>query len=265
MNTEYIHTKIPNEDDSGQIPSVTPYLLEGTQNPCVIVCPGGGYCHLADHESGNIARWLNSIGFSAFVLTYRVAPSLYPSQLFDGQRAVQYVRAHHERFGIDKNRVLMLGSSAGGHLVAMVSAYTVEGDPDSNDIVSREHSRPDGAILCYPVISMTENCHMGSVYYLIGDESNTELREKLSIEKQVHKDMPPIFIWHTMEDETVPVYNTLAMVMAYEKQGLSASCHIYPRGKHGLGLARDVSYTKHWTAECECWLSEMGFKKEKQV
>lgn len=241
-------------------PALTPYLLEGSGHPVVIVCPGGGYVMRADHEGEPIAQWLNSIGISAFVLRYRVAPYAYPCALLDLQRAIRTVRHDAERFGIDPERIGVLGFSAGGHLVSTAGTRFDEGQPDAEDEIERQSSRPDLLMLCYPVISMRDPItHDGSRMYLLGADPDPEQLHRLSNDEQVTEHTPPTFLWHTSDDEAVPVENSLRFATALRSRGVPFDLHVYAHGRHGLGLANDDSHVGGWTGACASWLRLNGF------
>lgn len=243
-------------------PSLTPYLVEGAKG-VVIVCPGGGYTHLADHEGRPIAERLNEAGISAFVLRSRLAPYHYPAQLHDVQRAVRVVRAHHKQLGVAPDKIAVLGFSAGGHLAGM--AATMYDDPDATvengDAIDALSCRPDAAVLCYPVVSMIESCtHQGSCQNLTGfPDAPQEMRSRLSLERRVSDTTPPVFLWHTAEDDCVPVDNSLRFARAMHEKNRPFSLHIYPHGRHGLGLAAETPLACAWMDETIRWLKDLGF------
>lgn len=243
-------------------PSLTPYLVEGAKG-VVIVCPGGAYSHLADHEGGPIAERFNEAGISAFVLRYRLTPYHYPAQLQDVQRAIRVVRLHCGQIGVAPDKIAVLGFSAGGHLASM--AATMYDDPDSivknGDEADALSCRPDAAILCYPAVSMIERCtHQGSCCNLTGfEDAPQELRERLSAERRVSDTTPPVFLWHTAEDAGVPVENSLRFAQAMHEHNRPFSLHVYPHGRHGLGLATETPLTGAWMGEAICWLQDLGF------
>lgn len=234
-------------------PNMTPFLLADTYAPCVIVCPGGGYGGKAEHEGPPIARWLNSIGYHAFVLDYRVAPYRQPAPQLDLQRAIRHVRYYSEKYNVRKDSIGVLGFSAGGHLVTSVSVFFDYGRDDSDEI-DKVSCRPDFTIPCYPVIDMESFGHQGSTDNLLGKNASPELKEKYSLYKQVTKDTPPAFLWHTYDDSAVPVRNSIEYAKALEANGVECSLHIYPHGPHGLGLASDWEDVSTWTKLCEYWL-----------
>jgi acetyl esterase/lipase len=240
-------------------PALTPYLVEGTGNAAVIICPGGGYGMRAAHEGEPIAHWLNSLGISAFVLRYRVAPYTYPSALLDAQRAIRYVRCHSQTMGIDAHRIGILGFSAGGHLTASTGTHYDKGNPNATDSIDRESCRPDLLILCYPVISMKgPYTHEGSRLNLLGPHPDPTLIELMSNEVQVTEDTPPTFLWHT-SDDPVAVENSLLFASALSQHKVPFDLHVYAKGQHGLGLAEEDEHVRTWTDVCAIWLKRNGF------
>lgn len=240
-------------------PSITPYLLSGEQNSCVIVCPGGGYEYRADHEGEPIAQMLNDNGISAFVLNYRVAPYHHPVELMDAKRAIRYVRFHAKRFGIDPEKIGILGFSAGGHLTTTALEHFDYGCDDGDEI-DRVSSRPDAGVLCYAVISLVNCTHIGSRMKLLGAYDNhSVLPAELSGELSVRDDMPPVFLWHTAADTCVPVQNSLNMALALQQKKIPYELHIFPDGEHGLGLAQQMPGADQWPALLAKWLHRIGF------
>ncbi|WAM34280.1 alpha/beta hydrolase [Caldicellulosiruptor morganii] len=251
------------DDQHAFVPYLEPYLIEnGTQNPCIIVFPGGGYTHRAEHEAIPVAKWLNSIGISAFVLHYRVSPYRYPAASFDAKRAVRLVRYSAKSFNIDPKRIGVLGFSAGGHLASIVGTLFDEGDRKNPDPVERVSCRPDCMVLCYPVISMAEFAHEGSRKALLGQSPDPALIWTLSTHNMVTGSTPPTFLWHTADDGSVRVENSLLFAMALSKHNVPFELHIFPHGKHGLGLARGIPFVEKWTELCEKWLENIGFIKK---
>lgn len=241
-------------------PALLPFLLErpdGEPTGCIVVCPGGGYGMRANHEGEPIARWLNSIGLSAVVLRYRVSPYRHPCPLLDAQRAIRYVRATAADWKIDPERVGILGFSAGGHLASSASVHFDEGDPEAEDAIDRQSCRPDAQILCYPVISYSAG-HTGSFFNLLGQEPDEALLEQLSSDRQVKANTPPAYIWHTADDEIVPLDNVLLMSKGLRAKGIPHELHVFESGKHGLGLAERQPDVAEWTKLCERWLIRLG-------
>jgi pectinesterase len=248
--------------DPLDVPTLTPFLplKEKATGAAVIVCPGGGYGHLADHEGAPVAEWLNSIGITAFVLKYRLGPRYHhPAPLEDAARAIRTIRAHGAEWKIDPKRIGILGFSAGGHLAATIATHFDSGKPGASDPIERVSSRPDLAILIYPVITMGEKTHAGSKKNLLGDNPTPELVALLSNEKQVTAETPPTFLVHTMTDPGVPVDNTLLFVAALRNAGVPFELHLYERGPHGFGLGGNDPILSTWPARCADWLRVHGF------
>lgn len=247
-------------------PYMTPYLLQnGTPHGAVIVLPGGGYRGRADHEGDPVAVWLNSVGLSAFVVHYRVAPYRHPCPLLDAQRAIRLVRHHAKEWNIDPDRIGILGFSAGGHLAASASTHFDEGNPEAKDPAERHSCRPNASILCYPVISFKEFHHEGSMFNLLGEDPPQGLRDALSLELAVKPETPPAYVWHTADDAAVPVENSLMYVKALSKQRIPFELHVFPEGRHGLGLAKEDVGVSQWTGLCTGWLQKIGFLSQAVV
>ncbi|MEA4888907.1 MAG: alpha/beta hydrolase [Clostridiaceae bacterium] len=230
-------------------PSMTYYPADQGQNRgTIIVCPGGGYSMKADHEGVPIALRLNALGLNAYVLDYRVQPDLHPSPVLDARRAISIARERAAGLGTRTDRIGILGFSAGGHLAA--SAGTMW---------DQEKCRPDAMVLCYPVITFSKAGHLGSRINLLGESASLALISDLSIENRVDRRTPPAYIWHTADDDGVPVENALLMASALAAKQVPFACHIYPHGPHGLGLADDFPDIRHWPEECVDFLTKLGF------
>ncbi len=241
--------------DERDRPELTPYLVEKGKatGASVVVCPGGGYQNLAmDHEGVQIARWLNSLGVHAFVLKYRLGPRhKHPAMLDDVSAAFRMVRQRAGEWNVDPKRVGVWGFSAGGHLAATISThFTAE-------------TRPDFAILSYPVITCSEEWrHKGSCRNLLGSENpDPKLVELLSNEKQVTAQTPPTFIFHTTDDQSVPVENALAYYAALRRHNVEAEMHIFEHGRHGVGLAPGDWVLNAWPDLLARWLVRHGVTK----
>lgn len=234
-----------------------PAPKENNSGTAVVVCPGGGYgIHAVDHEGTQVARWLNSIGVSAYVLKYRLAPRYkHPAPLQDVQRAIQHIRANAETLGVSPKRIGVMGFSAGGHLASTCATHFANVEMDGKDPVAVVSSRPDFAVLCYPVISMTEPFgHSGSKRNLLGENADPELAKFLSSELQVTPQTPPTFLFHTGEDTGVPVENSLAFYAACRKHKVPAELHVYQFGPHGVGLAPSDLALSTWKDRLHHWL-----------
>ncbi|HVT89608.1 MAG TPA: alpha/beta hydrolase [Tepidisphaeraceae bacterium] len=247
------------------IPSLTPFISSkaSDKNGTIIILPGGGYQHLAAHEGHDYAVFLNQRGITTFVLKYRLASDGYhhPSMEQDVARAVRYVRANAEKYKIDSDKIGVMGSSAGGHLASTLLTHYDAGDANAADPIDKISSKPDFGILCYAVITMGENTHAGSRRGLLGDNPSPELVKEFSNELQVTDKTPPCFIWHTRDDRTVPVENSINFADALKKNNVPFELHIYEHGNHGLGLGdRNPPYAHPlpWTGDLMVWLKARG-------
>lgn len=244
------------------IPTLTPYLPSKGRatGAAIIVCPGGGYQHLADHEGRPVAEWLNSIGVTAFVLKYRLGPRYHhPAPLQDAARAIRTVRARAVEWNVDPERIGILGFSAGGHLASTAGTHFDSGKPDATDLIERVSSRPNLMILIYPVITMKQQTHAGSKNNLLGPNPPPDLVTLLSNEEQVTKETPPAFLVHTSTDTAVPVENSLMFAMALRKAGVPFEFHLYERGPHGFGLGLKDPVLATWPGRCADWLRVHAF------
>lgn len=243
-------------------PTLTIYLpaRESQNGAAVVVCPGGGYGHLAkDHEGSQIAEYFNAFGISAFVLHYRLGSKGYhhPIPLGDAQRALRMVRHGAKQYRIDPKRIGIMGFSAGGHLASTAGTKFDQGKADAKDPIDRVGCRPDFMILCYPVISFTTKfTHQGSKRNLLGKQSNDEkLVRHLSNELQVTRDTPPTFLFHTNEDRGVPPENSVLFYLALRKAGIPAELHIYQKGRHGVGLSPKDPILSTWSKRLKDWMA----------
>lgn len=246
------------------IPTLTAFLppKEKATGAAVVVCPGGGYRHLADHEGRPVAEMLNKGGVAGFVLKYRIFPPYgHPAPLLDAQRAIRTVRANAKEWGIDPNRIGILGFSAGGHLASSAATHFDAGKPDADDPIERVSCRPDVAILIYPVITMKKFTHQGSKTALLGKNPPDDLVDLMSNELQVTKETPPSFLVHSVDDRAVPVENSLMFVDALRKVGVAHEMHMFEIGGHGYGLGRDNPMLSSWPDRCLDWLVLHKFAK----
>ncbi|HUS02203.1 MAG TPA: alpha/beta hydrolase [Chitinophagaceae bacterium] len=257
--------------DSGEIihiskvqsPEIAVYLptKKHATGQTVIVCPGGGYSNLSyNWEGADVAKLLNAKGITAVVLKYRlpnsksnIVPNLSP--LLDAKRAIRTVRFNAAKWNINKNKVGIMGFSAGGHLASTLGTHFDDGEINSKDSIEQFSSRPDFMILVYPVITMTKNImHKGSRNNLIGATPTDELAKLYSNELQVTKTTPPTFLVHATDDKGVPVENSLVFYQALKDNGVPAEMHIYPSGGHGFGLGIGKGYLETWTDRLIDWL-----------
>ncbi len=253
-------------DSAKDIPTLTPHWpgAKVQSGAVMVICPGGGYGGLAAHEGPDYARFLASHGIAGFVLKYRLGSAGYrhPVMWEDVSRAIRMVRTHAKEWGLDPDRIGVMGSSAGGHLASTILVHFDAGKADAKDVVDRASSRPDLGVLCYPVISMGDITHTGSRNNLLGATPTPELIKLLSNELQVRKDTPPTFLWHTVQDSAVKVENSLAFAGALRRQGVPFALHIYENGPHGIGLGSrqfDPAQFHPWTRDLVFWLKERKF------
>ena len=233
------------------------YLPDTRTHRCAIVIfPGGGYWGRAEHEGQGYAAFLNAHGIAAFVCQYHVDPHQFPVQLLDARRAIRYVRNYAAQFGIDKDQVYVMGSSAGGHLAALVSTYYEPIPSENADAVDQESYIPNGQILCYPVIKLLGKgvAHLDSGKNLLGDRQ-AAMGEELSPDLIANSQAPKAFIWHTFSDSCVSVLNSMDYAKRLSANHVEVELHIYPHGEHGLGLAPDDPHVAQWSESLLQWLS----------
>jgi acetyl esterase/lipase len=249
--------------DSIDVPTISLYRPGGgaATAAAIVICPGGSYTMLADHEVHTVAVWLNSIGVTAVVLKYRLGPRYHhPVELQDVARAMRTVRARAAEWGIDPHRIGIMGFSAGGHLASTVATHFDAGDSMSADPIERMSSRPDIAVLAYPVISMRDGItHQGSRRNLLGDNPTPALEAALSNEEHVTAQTPPTFLFHTADDPVVPVENSLLFATALRGAKVPFELHVFQHGAHGVGLAQDDPVLRDWPGLLQRWLRVQGF------
>lgn len=249
-----------------EIPTLTAYIPENkTSDGAVVILPGGGYHIRAEHEGAGYAKFLCSHGITAFVCGYRVYPHHFPLPLIDSRRAVSTVRFYADKYKIDKNKIAIMGSSAGGHLAALTSTYFEKTEFDGADEIDKEDFIPNAQILCYPVIkllSKKDGAHIGSAEALLG-EKVLEIGEEVTPELIVSDKTPKAFIWHTFEDDCVRVTNSLDYAKALKEKNIPVEMHIFPDGRHGLGLPEgEDKLSKHiaqWGNLLINWLKYIEF------
>lgn len=240
-------------------------LYPTRQFPAILVLPGGGYAYTSPREGEPIAMEFYARGYSAFVLEYTCAPAKFPTALREAVLAMDYIRKHAAEWDIDPQKVAAIGFSAGGHLCGTLG--TMYDCPEVSDLVAGNQARPDVIAMCYPVVVSWGNTHVGSFDNLAGDDQ--ALRDRLSIDKLVRPDMPPVFLWHTRTDMTVPVRNSLVLSVALDEAEIPFAMHIYGTGRHGLSLpdarthpANELpevsSDLKYWIDECVGFFAEKG-------
>lgn len=274
MKYETISMAVP-----GQITgtaSLTAYLLDSVSispdklRPGIVVIPGGGYRRCSDRESEPVVMQFLSRGCHCFLLNYSVAPNRFPTSLLELAEAVAYIREHGSQWQVDTDKILVCGFSAGGHLACSLGVMWNREFVYGAIGRTKEQIRPNGMILCYPVISSGEYAHEGSFLQLLGEEADQELRKQVSLELLAGEHTPPAFIWHTFTDDTVPVENSLLLSMALKKQGVNFEMHIYPSGGHGLSLANPETggtdknlldpVCESWMGLLDKWIKNLDFK-----
>jgi len=254
-------------NNEGFQPKLTVYLPDNSpeidinrKRPMVIVCPGGAYALTSDREAEPIALKYLSAGIAAAVLRYSVGTAKYPAPQLELAKAVAMVRENAETWNIDSNKIIVSGFSAGGHLAASYSTLWNRAFITEYFGYHNQENKPNGMILSYPVITSGPKAHRGSFEFLLGDKKNDpELLEMLSVEKQVTADTPPAFIWHTCDDQAVPVENSLMLASAMVEAGINVELHIFPKGVHGLSLANretssDEAASFFVVPECQVWI-----------
>jgi acetyl esterase/lipase len=229
----------------------------GAAYPAVLICPGGGYEFTSDREAEPVAMEFLAKGYQVFVVRYSVAPAVYPAALTEAAAALLWVRRHAEEYHVDPGRVLCMGFSAGGHLAGSLGMLWDE--PAVREALQLEDAsalRPDALCLCYPVITSGKFAHRGSFDNLLGERREDQtMLAKLSLENAVRPDMPPVFLWHTADDDTVPVQNSLMLAAALKEKGVPFELHVYASGPHGLSLASKASQTKGQEAQVDCHIA----------
>lgn len=228
------------------------------KRPVIVICPGGGYAMTSDREAEPVAMQYLARGYHAVILRYSVAPAKFPTALLQLGETVAYLRKNAEKFHIDSEKIILQGFSAGAHLAASLGVYWKKDFLSESLQVPSEMIKPDGMILSYPVITAGKYAHKGSFECLLGEDSNKRTkREEQSLELQVTEDTPPVFLWHTVTDDCVPVENSLLFFEALRKHKIPVEMHLYPTGGHGLSLANEE--TSHEDGgciqkECQSWM-----------
>jgi acetyl esterase/lipase len=252
-------------------PGMTAFFPASVENKhcAVLICPGGAYERLAYIASGfQLAKWFNSIGVAAFVLNYRLpnSPDLKEKEkgpLQDAQRAMKLIRANAVRWNIDADKIGVQGTSAGGHLAAMLSTFK-EDMSAIRDSLDKVSFTPDFTLLLSPVITMGEYTHPGSRKNLLGEHPSDVMIKNYSLELQVSKSNPPTFLVHAFNDKAVPLQNTLLFYEALAAKKVSSSLHVFPQGGHAILVHNNPGSTEYWTDLCAAWLREMGFTESKK-
>ena len=240
----------------------SPEIDPKRKRPVVLICPGGGYAMTSDREAEALAVKFLAMGYHAAILRYSVAPARFPEALLQLATAVALLRENAEKWHIDENKIVVQGSSAGGHLAASLGVFWNK--PFVAEALGMESKvfRPNGLMLSYPVITSGEKSHQGSFENVLGEQyADEEKRRFLSLEYNVSRDTPPTFLWHTAPDDTVPVENSLLFFQALHALDIPAELHIYPVGGHGLGLATTETASPDGygiQGECDSWITLAG-------
>lgn len=249
------------------IPTITIYRpsADKSNGASIVICPGGGYGSLAPHEAAPPAEWLTSLGVTGIVLTYRIAPHYHhPVMMQDVERAIRLVRSHAAEWKLDSHRIGIMGFSAGGHLASTAATHFDEGNVSSPDPIERLSSRPDAAILIYPVITMTlPHTHEGTRQNLLQASPSEKLVDLMSNEKQVTSKTPPTFLVHTNDDAVVPAENSLLFALACKEHKVPVELHIFLHGPHGFGMGGSDPILKTWPDLCSKWLRSIEFLKSR--
>ena len=253
--------------DENQKASLSTYIhttsmWTGDKRRAIIICPGGGYHHRSVWESETIALRFFSEGFSTFVLNYSVAPARFPQAVCELAQAVKVIRTRADEWGIDPDKIAVCGFSAGGHLAASLGIFYDKPDVLDNLKCTAEECKPNGSILCYPVITSGEKSDSGSFNNLLGEGVSKEMLESVSLEKRVSETTPPAFIWTTCEDSAVPIENSLYFFSALRWYNIKSELHIFPHGDHGMYLADGVYGPKSdeacvWPSLASRWMSKL--------
>lgn len=247
----------------------TDVVVDGDRRPAVLILPGGGYGHVSERESEPVALRMLAAGFQAFVLHYSVAPAVFPVALREAAMAMAFIRKNALDLGVDPGKVAAMGFSAGGHLCGLLS--TLYDSREVADLGAPAQLRPDALGLCYPVAVSWGHTHEGSFRNLCGED--VQLRQRLSLDRLVREDMPPVFLWHTRDDGSVPCRNSLELARALEERGVLFSLHIYRSGPHGLSTADSQAYpagqvpacswdVPGWMEALQQFWKEIGLKRE---
>lgn len=261
MRNEQIKIQV---EGSGKDVCLETYILgdvmDGARNrktPLVLICPGGGYAMTSNREAEPIALQFNSMGYQAAVLRYSCPPAVYPTALCEVAQSVKLIREHAEDWNVDAEKIIVMGFSAGGHLAASYGVFWNELWLTEKMQCDKQLLKPNGLVLCYPVISSKEEiAHQDSIKNLLG-ESYPEMKEQVSLEDKVGKHTPKTFLWHTFTDPVVPFWNSFRFAEALGKAGVPMEYHLYPQGGHGLSLANEQTANEEGKGVekvCQSWV-----------
>jgi len=247
-------------NEPGDVPTLTLFQVHqgnGT-GTAIVIAPGGAYKgHAGNLEGRQVADWFAARGVTAFVLRYRLGNKyLYPTPLVDARRAIRFVRSRAAEFGVDPARIGMMGFSAGGHLTAMAGTMPEPGRADAADPLDRVSSRPDFLVLGYPWLNAMTPGQIALNYcgVLKIPSAQCATFEQYVPEKLVTKDTPPTFIYHTTDDELVPVDAAVTFYRALDKAGVAAEMHIFGAGRHGSGMGLGDAALDLWPSLLEAWM-----------
>lgn len=249
LTPDYKAVGVPDKGCNATLQIIAPDFNEemGKRNrPAVIIVPGGGYEFVSEREAEPIALRFAGAGFACFVLRYSVYRKKFPTALLELAAAVKYVRENSQELDIDKDRITVLGFSAGGHLAACMANMWNSSTITYALCCKAEDIKVNTSVLCYPVITSGEYTHEGSIENIVGDKPDAELREYLSLENRVGEHTPPTFIWHCADDGCVPVQNSLLYMQSLSKNKIPFEAHIYPWGGHGLALCNESTAMGDW-------------------
>lgn len=247
------------------VPHIDHYTAAGDKKngAAVLICPGGGYTHLAiDHEGKDIAAFFTAQGYDAIVLHYRLndaqqSGSRFPAQYNDVTKAMRLVKSKAKVWGLNPEKIGVMGFSAGGHLASTLTTMIIPGNPQATDELEKWSTRPAFSVLVYPVILMnSEFTHKGSMNNLLGPGATAAMKDSLSTNLRVTSQTPPVMLIHSTDDKVVPVENSLLFYQALVKNKISATLHVYDHGGHGYGMAPKDPVLNSWPGLCIAWLQE---------
>ncbi len=229
----------------------------------LLIFPGGAYHSCAYHESFGMAEYFSNLGYNSFTCIYRVQPYHFPLQLLDARRAIRTIRYNAEKYGIDKSKIVVIGSSAGGNLCALLSTYKEPIEYEGVDDIDKEDFMPNAQVLCYPAISFYDSYIRYCYENLCGKDKLDELIPVLSPEKHVTADTPPTFIWQCADDGCVGMFHSCDYAKALASAKVPVELHIFPFGGHGIGTAPDSPHVAQWINLLINWI-DMTFPEDKK-